>query len=153
MAPPTSVPPTPTATPFRKSRRVISRCIPSSRSLTFSVMRSLLSSLSARLYNAVPAQQTFQAGFGFGLNLGNLWRRSQCGSCLRVHGVPYFRDSNGGAHRAGGALGNLMKEAQNTRGVWPYLALLAGMACIAWSAIFVRWTDMPGPASAFYRLL
>lgn len=35
----------------------------------------------------------------------------------------------------------------------PYLALLAGIACIAWSAIFVRWTDMPGPASAFYRLL
>ena len=34
-----------------------------------------------------------------------------------------------------------------------YLALLAGILCIAWSAIFVRWTDMPGPASAFYRLL
>ena len=25
--------------------------------------------------------------------------------------------------------------------------------CIAWSAIFVRWTDIPGPASAFYRML
>jgi drug/metabolite transporter (DMT)-like permease len=36
---------------------------------------------------------------------------------------------------------------------WPYLALAAGIACIAWSAIFVRWTAMPGPASAFYRLL
>lgn len=46
-----------------------------------------------------------------------------------------------------------MKEARNTHGVWPYLALLAGILCIAWSAIFVRWTDMPGPASAFYRLL
>jgi drug/metabolite transporter (DMT)-like permease len=34
-----------------------------------------------------------------------------------------------------------------------YLALAAGVLCIAWSAIFVRWTDMPGPASAFYRLL
>lgn len=34
-----------------------------------------------------------------------------------------------------------------------YLALLAGILCIAWSAIFVRWTDIPGPASAFYRLL
>lgn len=67
--------------------------------------------------------------------------------------MPYFRDSNDGTNRAGGALENLMKEARNTRGVWPYLALLAGMACIAWSAIFVRWTDMPGPASAFYRLL
>lgn len=34
-----------------------------------------------------------------------------------------------------------------------YLALIAGIACIAWSAIFVRWTDVPGPASAFYRML
>lgn len=34
-----------------------------------------------------------------------------------------------------------------------YFALAAGVACIAWSAIFVRWTDIPGPASAFYRLL
>jgi drug/metabolite transporter (DMT)-like permease len=35
----------------------------------------------------------------------------------------------------------------------PYLALIAGIVCIAWSAIFVRWTDIPGPASAFYRML
>lgn len=34
-----------------------------------------------------------------------------------------------------------------------YLALAAGVVCIAWSAIFVRWTDIPGPASAFYRML
>jgi drug/metabolite transporter (DMT)-like permease len=34
-----------------------------------------------------------------------------------------------------------------------YIALVAGILCIAWSAIFVRWTDIPGPASAFYRLL
>jgi drug/metabolite transporter (DMT)-like permease len=34
-----------------------------------------------------------------------------------------------------------------------YLALVGGIVCIAWSAIFVRWTDIPGPASAFYRLL
>lgn len=34
-----------------------------------------------------------------------------------------------------------------------YLALSFGIICIAWSAIFVRWTDIPGPASAFYRLL
>lgn len=34
-----------------------------------------------------------------------------------------------------------------------YFALVAGILCIAWSAIFVRWTDIPGPASAFYRLL
>ncbi|HLK04137.1 MAG TPA: DMT family transporter [Candidatus Acidoferrum sp.] len=34
-----------------------------------------------------------------------------------------------------------------------YLALMGGILCIGWSAIFVRWTDIPGPASAFYRLL
>jgi len=34
-----------------------------------------------------------------------------------------------------------------------YLALISGILCIAWSAIFVRWTSIPGPASAFYRLL
>jgi drug/metabolite transporter (DMT)-like permease len=34
-----------------------------------------------------------------------------------------------------------------------YLALSGGVVCIAWSAIFVRWTDIPGPASAFYRML
>jgi drug/metabolite transporter (DMT)-like permease len=33
------------------------------------------------------------------------------------------------------------------------LALVAGIVCIAWSAIFVRWTDIPGAASAFYRML
>jgi drug/metabolite transporter (DMT)-like permease len=37
--------------------------------------------------------------------------------------------------------------------LYAYLALLAGIVCIAWSAIFVRWTDIPGPASAFYRML
>jgi drug/metabolite transporter (DMT)-like permease len=36
---------------------------------------------------------------------------------------------------------------------WPYVALLVGIVCIAWSAIFVLWTSIPGPASAFYRLL
>lgn len=44
-------------------------------------------------------------------------------------------------------------EARNREGAGPYLALVAGILCIAWSAIFVRWTDMPGPASAFYRML
>lgn len=34
-----------------------------------------------------------------------------------------------------------------------YAALWLGILCIAWSAIFVRWTALPGPASAFYRLL
>jgi len=40
-----------------------------------------------------------------------------------------------------------------SRALPAYLALVAGIACIAWSAIFVRWTDIPGPASAFYRML
>jgi drug/metabolite transporter (DMT)-like permease len=44
-------------------------------------------------------------------------------------------------------------SARQPGAVWPYLALAAGVLCIAWSAIFVRWTDMPGPASAFYRML
>src|SRR5271163_3826990 len=46
-----------------------------------------------------------------------------------------------------------MTAARSTTKVGPYLALAAGIACIGWSAIFVRWTDMPGPASAFYRML
>lgn len=34
-----------------------------------------------------------------------------------------------------------------------YLALIACVAGIAWSAIFVRWADTPGTVSAFYRVL
>jgi drug/metabolite transporter (DMT)-like permease len=33
-----------------------------------------------------------------------------------------------------------------------YGALALGVVAIAWSAIFVRWTQMPGVASAFYRV-
>jgi drug/metabolite transporter (DMT)-like permease len=33
-----------------------------------------------------------------------------------------------------------------------YGALALGVVAIAWSAIFVRWTQMPGIASAFYRV-
>lgn len=40
-----------------------------------------------------------------------------------------------------------------TRALPAYLALVVGIVCVAWSAIFVRWTDIPGPASAFYRML
>src|SRR5260221_967003 len=36
---------------------------------------------------------------------------------------------------------------------WSYAALLMAILCIAWSAIFVRWTSVPGPVSAFYRCL
>ncbi len=34
-----------------------------------------------------------------------------------------------------------------------YLALAVGVVGIAWAAIFVKWAQVPGPASAFYRLL
>jgi len=39
------------------------------------------------------------------------------------------------------------------RGVSAYAALAVGVVAIAWSAIFVRWTHMPGLTSAFYRVL
>jgi drug/metabolite transporter (DMT)-like permease len=41
----------------------------------------------------------------------------------------------------------------NGRAARAYLALAIGVISIAWSAIFVRWTQMPGIASAFYRVL
>jgi drug/metabolite transporter (DMT)-like permease len=41
---------------------------------------------------------------------------------------------------------------QNTKFL-PFAALAVGVIAISWSAIFVRWTQMPGIASAFYRLL
>ncbi len=34
-----------------------------------------------------------------------------------------------------------------------YGTLAIGVVAIAWSAIFVRWTEMPGITSAFYRML
>src|SRR6516162_11402503 len=45
------------------------------------------------------------------------------------------------------------RRREGARALPAYLALIAGILCIAWSAIFVRWTDIPGPASAFYRML
>lgn len=33
-----------------------------------------------------------------------------------------------------------------------YLALVAGVSCISWSALFTRWTELPGVASAFWRV-
>jgi drug/metabolite transporter (DMT)-like permease len=44
-------------------------------------------------------------------------------------------------------------QTSSSRNFLPYLTLTTGILCIAWSAIFVRWTDMPGAASAFYRVL
>lgn len=49
--------------------------------------------------------------------------------------------------------GILEHSKTRTRLLPAYLALVAGILCISWSAIFVRWTDIPGPASAFYRML
>jgi len=46
-----------------------------------------------------------------------------------------------------------INEASRPKLMTAYLALVGGIVCIAWSAIFVRWTDIPGPASAFYRML
>jgi drug/metabolite transporter (DMT)-like permease len=34
-----------------------------------------------------------------------------------------------------------------------YAALAIGVVCIGWSAIFVKFAGIPGPASAFYRML
>lgn len=44
-------------------------------------------------------------------------------------------------------------QAAKSKRVPAYFALLGGVVCIAWSAILVKWTDIPGPASAFYRML
>lgn len=53
----------------------------------------------------------------------------------------------------GAQAGIVIREGDHARLVPAYLALVAGIVCISWSAIFVRWTDIPGPASAFYRML
>lgn len=45
------------------------------------------------------------------------------------------------------------RSRTETVSVTAYLALIAGIICTSWSAIFVRWTDIPGTASAFYRML
>ena len=34
--------------------------------------------------------------------------------------------------------------AAGAQALMAYLALAAGILCIAWSAIFVRWPDIPG---------
>jgi drug/metabolite transporter (DMT)-like permease len=47
----------------------------------------------------------------------------------------------------------LKKRAGSGSGASAYGALAIGVIAIAWSAIFVRWTQMPGVVSAFYRAL
>lgn len=37
--------------------------------------------------------------------------------------------------------------------VLAFAALIGGVIAVGWSAIFVRWTEMPGVTSAFYRML
>jgi drug/metabolite transporter (DMT)-like permease len=74
------------------------------------------------------------------------------------HGVRYCKDCGVLAQLPGGKIATLKVatstiEVRASHKVLPYLALTAGILCIAWSAIFVRWTDMPGPASGFYRML
>ncbi|HEY2431259.1 MAG TPA: EamA family transporter [Vicinamibacterales bacterium] len=46
-----------------------------------------------------------------------------------------------------------MPPANRSARVPAYLALLAAIAGIAWSAILVRWAGVPGAVSAFYRVL
>ena len=45
------------------------------------------------------------------------------------------------------------EKPEGSTSVPAYLALLAAVAGVAWSAILVRWAGVPGPASAFYRVL
>ena len=50
-------------------------------------------------------------------------------------------------------LATIAEPASPNKRVLAYLALFAAIVCIGWSAIFVRWTDVPGSVSAFYRML
>ena len=44
-------------------------------------------------------------------------------------------------------------EARSRERAWlAYGALLIAISGIAWSAIFIRWSAVPGPSSAFYRV-
>ncbi len=47
---------------------------------------------------------------------------------------------------------NLLRTASDRKWL-AYAALTAAIFGIGWSAIFVRWAGVPGPASAFYRVL
>lgn len=46
-----------------------------------------------------------------------------------------------------------MTSAHARRHWLAYAALASAVVAIGWSAIFVRWADIPGSASAFYRVL
>lgn len=47
----------------------------------------------------------------------------------------------------------LLENRAANKTLLAYPALIAAIFCIGWSAIFVRWTDIPGSVSAFYRML
>jgi drug/metabolite transporter (DMT)-like permease len=78
---------------------------------------------------------------------------------MEANSAPVLEDSawDTDSHRKGFTLATeavLAKAgAASSKRLPAYLALLGGVVCIAWSAIFVRWTDSPGPASAVYRRL
>jgi drug/metabolite transporter (DMT)-like permease len=38
------------------------------------------------------------------------------------------------------------------RSLLPYLAMLLGVGCLGFSALFVRWAGAPGPVTGFYRM-
>jgi drug/metabolite transporter (DMT)-like permease len=42
--------------------------------------------------------------------------------------------------------------ALNSRKILPYLALVSGVICLSFSALFVRWAQAPGPVVSFYRI-
>jgi drug/metabolite transporter (DMT)-like permease len=42
--------------------------------------------------------------------------------------------------------------SSKTRKILPYLALVSGVICLSFSAIFVRWAQAPGPVVSFYRI-
>ena len=45
-----------------------------------------------------------------------------------------------------------MLMSSKTRKILPYLALVSGVICLSFSAIFVRWAQAPGPVVSFYRI-
>jgi drug/metabolite transporter (DMT)-like permease len=47
-----------------------------------------------------------------------------------------------------------LEAPARTASTWPaYAALATGVVGITWGVLFVRWAGIPGPASAFYRVL
>src|SRR4030042_1762744 len=40
----------------------------------------------------------------------------------------------------------------NKRPILPYLALIMGIICLSFSAMFGKWANAPGPVIGFYRI-